>query len=173
MEAEKSSYYVCELDKMQEVNDSLAKEVSFIQDQLTQALQSERELRERIHHFEKVANEVKEGALDMEEEKSRQINYLEKENLNLLNELRSTKEKLKNIFSYDRNVKKYPNDDTALTTSLDDIIKENDERKYLSSDNSSTIFFSDIKTLSPIKNAPIGSDDINEKDEDSGECKQS
>mmetsp|Transcript_51723 Transcript_51723/g.77358 ORF Transcript_51723/g.77358 Transcript_51723/m.77358 type:complete len:321 (+) Transcript_51723:72-1034(+) len=102
---EKASGYLMELDRMRDKISKMEKGMSKLQDQQGKLVQSEAELLSKLSsaegeiavlrkertEFQNIAETARGSAADLESEKSRQVQYLEQENLQLMIELKSAK----------------------------------------------------------------------------------
>ena len=112
-EAKRSSSYLMELDRYKSDNSSLEKNMTDAQDRLKKLTNLEGELCSKLNEaqdeilslrkeqatLQKMAESSRQGAADLDTERSRQLRYLEQENLQLMNELREVRTKLMSLES--------------------------------------------------------------------------
>jgi len=93
----KNSTYLVEIDRLKENNETIKLKLEDISTQLSNVSDEKKRLRKKLDQFQRMAESARTDAAELEREKSRQISYLEKENLQLHGELRSTKKNLQKV----------------------------------------------------------------------------
>ena len=110
MSAEKrASSYLSELDQLRDSNASLNRSISEAENRLAKLSHSEADLTRKLEeakekvaslrkerdHLKEIADSERGNVADLESEKSRQVKYLEKENLQLMLDLKAAKKQIK------------------------------------------------------------------------------
>jgi len=87
----KESTYQVELETQHMENEKLRKSISDVKESLSKSLKSEKDTTRELRQIKETVEKERINAADFEHEKKRQVNYLEKENLQILEELKASK----------------------------------------------------------------------------------
>ena len=129
-------------------------------------------LSQRQRQFQEIAENVKGSAKDLEEEKNRQVSYLEKENLHILEENKTLKKQVRALKTHSKasklTVEDEPTEDLgSILSTLNSQDKENNLNGIIKSPYRAT-----TKTSSKTR-VGLGSGEGEMNDDNTQECQQS
>jgi len=207
----RASSYLMELDRLRDDNSTLEKNMTETQDRLGKLLAKESELlsdlkktneenkslKEQRNDLQKMAKSAKKSAGDLESEKTRQVRYLEQENLQLMLDLKKARKDLQNAKAELSALSQGANDGDDITidlpllskTSMDDFLVDKENVPSNLSYEISTSGEASSTKKSPFRNVSksskqksltpkatamsLGDRNVDENDENPGECAQS